>query len=143
MIRLFTILFICLAMSPASYATEQRETKCFEYKYKNIYTGYSTYDRMVKNLGTPLRKVRRAGAVNYHFKQMIINFTGQQNAKVNTIQITNDHAFKSPDGIRLNDDVHSAADRLEVRYNYPTLFSKETGINYWHDGEKITKIVLL
>ena len=141
-VRLLSILFVSIAMSTNSYAATQRETKCFEYKYKNIYTGYSTYERVVKNLGSPLRKERRAGAVNYHFKKVIINFTGQENAKVNTIQIINDHAFKSPDGIRLNDDVHSTAERLEVRYNHPTLFSKETGINYWHDGEKIIKIVL-
>lgn len=134
--------FVCFVIPITSFSAQKRQTKCFEYKYKNIYTGYSTYERMVKNLGQPLRKERRAGAVNYHFKQVIINFTGQQNAKVNTIQIVNDYRFSSPDGIKLNDDVHLAASRLDVSYNYPTLFSRDTGINYWHDGEKITKIVL-
>lgn len=141
-LRVVTILLICTVMYSLSYAAQKRETKCFEYKYRNIYTGYSTYERVVKNLGQPLRKERRAGAVNYHFKEVIVNFTGQQNAKVNTIQITNDHTFRSPDGIKLNDDVHLTAKKLNVSYNYPALFSKDTGVNYWHDGEKIIKIVL-
>ncbi len=141
-LRLLTIVMTCFGIAQMSYAAQQRDTKCFEYKYKNIYTGYSSFDRVVKNLGPPLKKERRAGAVNYHFKQVIVNFTGQKNAPVNTIQIVNDYKYKSPDGIKLNDDVHSSAERLSVTYNDPTLFSKETGIHYWHNGEKITKIVL-
>ncbi|EKD34958.1 MAG: hypothetical protein ACD_75C02109G0001, partial [uncultured bacterium] len=73
----------------------------------------------------------------------IINFPGGGNPKVNTIQIYNDRNYKSPSGIQLFDEVSKAEKSIDSANEGSTIFDKKNGIVYWHDGKKITKIVLV
>ncbi|HBG19210.1 MAG TPA: hypothetical protein DDY32_08025 [Desulfobulbaceae bacterium] len=134
--------FTC-TFSWTDYAIAERRVGYFEHKYKGIYPGYSSLETVFKSLGKPTKVEEAGGGKNYFYPEAIINFPGGGNPKVNTIQIYNDNYYKSPSGIQLFDEVSKAEKSIDSPNDGSTIFDKKNGIVYWHDGKKITKIVLV
>lgn len=110
--------------------------------YKGVFTGASSLQDVCKELGAPIRMEETKNGHNYRFKGAIVNFSGRDREKVNTVIIDNDYEYTDPNGFKLGDKVEDVMNKVEVRSGSSTMSDKKHGIVYWHNGKVIKRIVL-
>lgn len=123
-------------------SVNQQELLYFNNNYKGLRPGKTTFNETIQILGKPIRIEKTANGANYQFQGVVVNFSGQDRDKINTININNDFYYVCPNGIRLNDDVRRVKDVLRQPIPESAFYDNRNGIFYWHNGKHITKIVL-
>ena len=118
-------------------------TLTFDNQYKGLKPGHSTLADVFDKLGEPISKKKTSNGMNYYFKEVKVNFSGKNKKYLNTLTITADFSYICPNGVQLNENIVSVRNKLkESRKTSTWFYDNKQGIFYWHDGEKITKLVL-
>jgi len=141
-LNIFIVLFLFF-LTGSAYSQDKR-IAYFENDYMGLKPGYSTLED-IKNILGKLKEVEKtSNGHNYHFEEVIVNISGKDKEHINTISIVSDKSFFCPNGVILGDTIETTQKKLK---KYKTgkryLYDNTSGIFYWHDAQRITKIVLV
>lgn len=142
--RYVRVIIVLITAVTLLFTADQSTAKSKEYRnnYNGIYTGLSTVNDVIRKMGKPIRIENAGMGKNYRYEKVIINFAKSSKPKVNTIIIDRDYNYIDKNCFKIGSSIDNVRDKLGKR-EYKTISDKKKGIVYWHDGEKVTKIVLV
>lgn len=130
---------------PPSKLPAKRTLRTFSNVYRGLKPGRSTLKDALVALGRCLSSQATSNGRNYRFTRAMVNISGPDRVRINTISVDRDAAYRTRAGIRLGDTIASLRRRLPRRKEKagaPFIYDDHEGVFYWHDGKRIRSITL-